>query len=95
MKRKSASKGKLSFAKRDFANRKANKILKDIQEAKSYGVKLSSVTLSELYHYLNLARQQYRSNPHAAFDPMEDSQFPSGGLEELQDRVLKRKRKRT
>ena len=91
MKRRRSSKG--AFAKRDYTNRKA--VLKDIEEARSYGIELASVTLSELYYYLNLARRQHRSNPHAAFDPMEDSQFPSGGLEELQDRVLKRKRKRT
>jgi len=91
MKRKSASKG--DFAKRNFANRRANKILNDIVEARSYGIELSAVTLPELYHYLKLAREQYRLNPHAAFDNMEDSQMPSGGLDELQERVLK-KRKR-
>ena len=94
-KRKSGRASKGAFAKRDFANRKANKVLKDIQEARSYGIELASVSLSELYHYLNLAREQYRSNPHAAFDPKEDSQFPGGGLDELQNRVSKRRRKRT
>jgi len=93
-KRRSGRASKGDFAKRDFANRRANKVLKDIQEARSYGIELASVSLSELYHYLNLARRQYRSNPHAAFDPMEDSQFPGGGLDELQNRFRKRKRTR-
>ncbi len=94
-----------SFTKREsdsYKNRRVKQILKDIEEARSYGISLHAITLAELYSYLKDARRQknafLKQHPKGefAYDPMEDEQPPlNDGLDELGRAVGKTARKRS
>ena len=94
-----------SFTKREsdsYKNRQVKRILKDIEEARSFGISLHAITLAELYSYLRDARRQKKAflkqNPKGvfAYDPMEDEQRPlNDGLDELGRAVGKTARKRS
>ena len=82
---------------------KVRRILHDIEEARSMGIQLHTISLNELYSYLRDARKQkaeFEKHHHEKFvyDPMEDQQFPhdTDGLDELATeatRGSRRKRK--
>ena len=94
-----------SFRRREGVNyrtRKVDQILRDIDEARSYGIHLHALTLTDLYSYLNDARRQRKAflkgSPKGTFkyDPMEDEQPPSDdGLGELERRIRKQTQKRS
>ena len=77
---------------------KISRILKDIEEAQTYGIHLHEISLTELYSYLNDARKQKavfdKKNQKGRFryDPIEDEQPPdTDGLSELALSVARRK----
>ena len=88
-----------SFTKREsdsYKNRQVKRILKDIEEARSFGISLHAITLAELYSYLKDAWRQknafQKKHPkgHFVYDPMEDEQPPfDNGLDQLA-RTLKK-----
>ncbi len=100
------SKGKVrkhSFKTREAGNMKIRTILRDIEEARSMGIQLHTISLNDLYSSLLAARKQkaeFEKHHHEKFvyDPMEDQQFPhdTDGLDELATeatRGSRRKRK--
>jgi hypothetical protein len=86
-----------SFLKRSLKAIKLRQLLRDIEEARTYGVDIYSLDLGEFYGRLQEARQQYSQHmstgPGAAtfaYDMMEDTQIPwdESGLDELKRKVL-------
>ena len=90
---RATSKGKAnknSFRSGEAGQFKIRRILRDIEEAKSLGIQLHTISLNELYSSLRDARKEkagLEKHHHEKFvyDPMEDQQFPhdTDGLDEL------------
>ena len=83
---------------------KVRRVLKDIAEAKEYGVELNTLTLNELYRKLKETRLQHelfqkghRSGEQFVYDSNEDqqNQFETEGLDDLKDRVVREYKAKT
>lgn len=81
---------KTSFRSGEAGRYKVRKILHDIEDARSMGIQLHTISLNELYSSLRDARKEkagLEKHHHEKFvyDPMEDQQFPhdTDGLDEL------------
>ena len=91
---------KNSFKSREAGRYKVRKILDDIEEARSMGIKLHTISLNELNNYLRHARKQkaeFEQHLHGKFvyDPMEHQQFPhdTDGLDDLAAKTMRSKKK--
>ena len=96
------SKGKAhkhSFRLGESGKLKIRKLLRDIQEARSYGIALrNDISLNQLYFYLTDARKQkaefekHNAKGEFRYDDGEDEQPPSDdGLDEIERTVRGRK----
>ena len=94
---KRASRRKQSFSGGETGAYKVRRILRDIDEARRYGIQLHTISLNELYSSLKQARKQKntfeKAHPHNTrnrfvYDPENDEQPPSDdGLDELAYKV--------
>ncbi len=88
---KRTSTRKRSFSRGETGAFKVRRILRDIEEARGYGIQLHTISLNDLYSSLKRARKKKdthaKEEPHKRFvyDPEEDQQFPhdDDGLDEL------------
>ncbi len=93
---------KSGFSSRQARSLKVKGILKDIDEARDFGIELhNDLSLNELYSYLRDAREQRRAfeskhpNKTFVYDQNESQQAYDDGLDELKQRFVKDARKRT
>ena len=99
-KRKSRPNKLRIFSSKAARSFKVSRILKDIEEARNYGIQLNTISLNDMYSYLRDARKQRRDfereNPGKKFiyDPMESQQFAwdDDGLAELKERVVQERK---
>ena len=93
-----SSKSQDSFLKRSLRTIKLRQLLHDIEEARTLGVDLFTLSLGEFYARLQEARRQLRQHMNSgqradtfAYDNMEDAQNPwdESGLDELKRKVLR------
>ncbi len=93
-----SSKSQDSFLKRSLRTIKLRQLLRDIEEARTLGVDLFTLSLGEFYARLQEARQQLRQHMNSgqgadtfAYDMMEDTQNPwdESGLDDLKRKVLR------
>ena len=92
---------KKSFRSGEASQYKVRKILKDVEEARSMGIQLHTLSLNELYNSLREARKQkaeFEKHHRGKFvyDPMEDQQFPfhTDGLHELAVQAIRETRRK-
>ena len=93
---------KQSFKSREAGKYKVRQIVRDIDEARGYGIRLHTINLNEMYSYLKDARLQkaahQKHSPDAVFkyDPMEDQQhdYSDDGLSDLERRTRKTSKRR-
>ena len=95
---------KSGFSSRKARSLKVKGILKDIDEARDFGIELhNDLSLNELYSYLRDARKKRREfeskhpNKSFVYDQNESQQqaYDDDGLDELKRRFVKDARKRT
>ncbi len=93
-----SSKSQNSFLKRSLRTIKLRQLLRDIEEARTLGVDLFTLSLGEFYARLAEARRQIRQHMNSgqgadtfAYDMMEDTQNPwdESGLDDLKRKVLR------
>ena len=94
-----SSKSQDSFLKRSLRTIKLRQVLRDIEEARTLGVDLFTLSLGEFYARLAEVRRQLRQHMNSgqgadtfAYDNMEDAQIrwaSEPGLDELKRKVLR------